>query len=307
MASPSLRYVAPPAAPDTELEPQPVVIYDLPSGGGGGGAVDSVNGKTGEVVLSASDVGARAAGNVPWGEVTGVPTALTAAQAAGTASIRAIGTTATTAAAGNHTHTWDSVTGKPAVIAAGADAAAARAAIGAGTSNLSIGTSGTNAAAGNHTHAWSAITGKPAVIAAGATAAEARTAIGAVADTFQAFVRSSFTGNDMWGGTSQQYGEVISYYSPDRPVAPYIVEVMYEAVLTTPPLTQHVANKNDISPFVSLGGAMPGFVTVMKPDGTSVAGPMRSDDTFTYLSIPLDVYTNIEEGDTVTYSVKIML
>ena len=36
--------------------------------------------------------------------LSGVPAALTSAQAAGTPSIRAIGTTATTAAAGNHTH-----------------------------------------------------------------------------------------------------------------------------------------------------------------------------------------------------------
>lgn len=44
-------------------------------------------------------------GAVAWGDITGVPVALTAAQAAGTPSIRAIGATATTAAAGNHTHT----------------------------------------------------------------------------------------------------------------------------------------------------------------------------------------------------------
>ncbi len=39
-----------------------------------------------------------------WNDVTGIPAALTSAQAAGTASIRAIGTTATTAAAGDHDH-----------------------------------------------------------------------------------------------------------------------------------------------------------------------------------------------------------
>ena len=44
-------------------------------------------------------------GATAWNDIAGVPVALTAAQAAGTASIRAIGTTATTAAAGNHTHT----------------------------------------------------------------------------------------------------------------------------------------------------------------------------------------------------------
>ena len=39
-----------------------------------------------------------------WDDVTGKPAALTSAQAAGTASIRAIGTSATTAAAGDHDH-----------------------------------------------------------------------------------------------------------------------------------------------------------------------------------------------------------
>lgn len=42
---------------------------------------------------------------VAWADITGIPAALTAAQAAATPSIRAIGTTATTAAAGSHTHT----------------------------------------------------------------------------------------------------------------------------------------------------------------------------------------------------------
>lgn len=59
MATPTLKYVAP-TVPEGELSlaPEPVVIYGVPSGGGGGGAVDSVNGKTGTVVLVASDVGA---------------------------------------------------------------------------------------------------------------------------------------------------------------------------------------------------------------------------------------------------------
>ena len=84
------------------------------SGGGGGGAVDSVNGETGIVVLDAADVGARPDTYVP---------------------------------------AWSEVTSKPAVIAAGADEATARSAIGAGTSNLAIGTTGTTAMAGNKTAA----------------------------------------------------------------------------------------------------------------------------------------------------------
>lgn len=59
MATPTLKYVAP-TTPEAELTfaPEPVVIYGVPSGGGGGGDVASVNGKTGTVVLTASDVGA---------------------------------------------------------------------------------------------------------------------------------------------------------------------------------------------------------------------------------------------------------
>lgn len=45
--------------------------------------------------------------------------------------------------------TWSTLSGKPAVIASGADAASARTAIGAGTSNLTLGTTGSTAAAGN--------------------------------------------------------------------------------------------------------------------------------------------------------------
>ncbi|AXN53921.1 hypothetical protein SEA_RABINOVISH_100 [Mycobacterium phage Rabinovish] len=75
--------------------------------------------------------------------------------------------------------TWDTLSGKPAVIAAGATQAAARSAIGAGTSSLALGTTSTTAKAGDYQPTWAQVTGKPAVIAAGADAAEARTAIGA--------------------------------------------------------------------------------------------------------------------------------
>ena len=85
---------------------------------------------------------------VTWGDVTGKPATFPPT----------IGTTATTAMAGNTpippAATWANLSGKPAVIGAGADAAAARTAIGAGTgnSNLAIGTTASTAAAGNHNH-----------------------------------------------------------------------------------------------------------------------------------------------------------
>lgn len=49
------------------------------------------------------------------------------------------------------TSAWNDITGKPAVIAAGVDQAAARTVIGAGTSNLVIGTTSTTAKAGDYT------------------------------------------------------------------------------------------------------------------------------------------------------------
>ncbi len=73
-----------------------------------------------------------------------------------------------TGGGGGGSTAWADVTGKPAVIAAGADAATARAAIGAGTSSLTIGTTVSTAMAGN----------KTAADLGGATAAQ-----GAKADT----------------------------------------------------------------------------------------------------------------------------
>lgn len=70
-----------------------------------------------------------------WGTVSGKPTTFPPT----------IGTTAATAKAGNYQPAWDDITGKPAVIAAGADAAAARTAIGAGTPyNLPAATTSAN-------------------------------------------------------------------------------------------------------------------------------------------------------------------
>ncbi|MCY4781704.1 hypothetical protein ORI89_18785 [Sphingobacterium sp. UT-1RO-CII-1] len=54
------------------------------------------------------------------------------------------------------TVTWSTLSGKPAVIAAGADAADARNSIGAGTSDLVIGTTAETAAKGDHNHAVAA-------------------------------------------------------------------------------------------------------------------------------------------------------
>jgi len=100
-----------------------------------------------------------------WEDLTDAPEAPTWTTLSGKPATfpPTIGTTATTAMAGNTpippAATWANLSGKPAVIAAGADAAAARTAIGAGTSNLAIGTTASTAAAGNHTHTISDVAG----------------------------------------------------------------------------------------------------------------------------------------------------
>jgi hypothetical protein len=74
-----------------------------------------------------------------WGDLTGIPAALTSPPAAGTPGIRALGTGATQAAAGNHTHDIEDV------------------------ANLQDALDGKQAAgsyaAASHTHAFSALAG----------------------------------------------------------------------------------------------------------------------------------------------------
>ena len=75
-----------------------------------------------------------------------------------------IGTTSTTAKAGDYQPSSSNITdattiGKALLVAT--DAAAARTAIGAGTSSLAIGTTSSTAKAGNYVPTWSEITSKP--------------------------------------------------------------------------------------------------------------------------------------------------
>jgi hypothetical protein len=79
---------------------------------------------------------------------------------------------------------WNTITNKPAVIAAGADQATARAAIGAGTSSLTLAGNGSAATASHsdHTHTTTGITDMTATgqaVATAVNAAAARSAIGA--------------------------------------------------------------------------------------------------------------------------------
>ena len=80
---------------------------------------------------------------------------------AGNTALLKVGTAATDAKAGNYQPTAENISNATATgisLIKATDAAAARTAIGAGTSNLAIGTTATTAAAGNHTHAASAVT-----------------------------------------------------------------------------------------------------------------------------------------------------
>lgn len=80
---------------------------------------------------------------------------------------------------------WGNITGKPAVIAAGANAAAARTAIGAGTSSLVIGTTASTAMAGDKFTQGSAVTNVGLQTVSGedatAVATSAATAVNVVA------------------------------------------------------------------------------------------------------------------------------
>ncbi|TXH10487.1 MAG: hypothetical protein E6R04_05285 [Spirochaetes bacterium] len=176
-------------------------------GGGGGGAVDSVNGETSVVVLDAADVGADPAGTAAFlvGALT-IPDspddigAATAAQGAKAdtavqpAALTAYATDAElavglgTKANTSHGHVIADTTGLQAALDAKADDLGAddnyvtdaeKAALHAHSNKAALDlVSGTNT--GDQVlPTWSTISGKPAVVAAGATQADARTAIGA--------------------------------------------------------------------------------------------------------------------------------
>lgn len=87
MATPTLKYVEP-TTPEAQLafKPEPVEIYGLPEGG---------------------------AGTTDWADITGKPATFAPT----------IGTTATTAKAGNYAPAWGDVTGKPTTFPPAAHAA----------------------------------------------------------------------------------------------------------------------------------------------------------------------------------------
>lgn len=147
--------------------------------------VTAGTGLTGGGDLSANRTLTVAYGSASGTAVQGNDARVTADQVAGTASIRTLGTGAQQAAAGNHTHTAtgisDSTTVGRSVLTA-VDAAAARTAIGAGTSSLALGTTNTTAKAGDYQPTAANISDSTATgrsVLTAADAAAARTAIGA--------------------------------------------------------------------------------------------------------------------------------
>ena len=164
--------------------------------------VQSVAGRTGAVTLSQADVSGTVASNDARlsdarpptihthiiGDVTGLQAAL---DSKGTSNL-ALGTTGTTAKAGNWVPAWTEVTGKPSTFAPTIGSTASTAVAGndprltdartptththiiadvtglqgaldsKGTSNLTLGTTSSTAKAGDWVPAWSDVTGKPA-------------------------------------------------------------------------------------------------------------------------------------------------
>lgn len=129
--------------------------------------VTSVNTQTGVVVLAAADVGARPAGAIPQGDVTNLVSDLSGK------------------APTSHTHTATGISDSTTVgrnVLTAADAATARTAIGAGTSDLALGTTGSTAKAGNYQPAAANISDSTAIgrtVLTAADAAAVRTAIAA--------------------------------------------------------------------------------------------------------------------------------
>jgi len=170
-------------AVSVESTPTQITVTDgvfVDSGAGGGGAVASVNGETGVVVLSAADVGAATtvqgakadtavqpgalaavATTGAYTDLTGKPTLGTAAaldipatgNATGGQVVKGTDTRLTDARTPTtHTHTASQISDASTIgktVLTSVDAAAVRTAIGAGTSSLALGTTGTTAAAGN--------------------------------------------------------------------------------------------------------------------------------------------------------------
>lgn len=210
-------------------------------GGGGGGDVASVNGQIGAVSLDATDVGARADDWVPdWTDVANKPASFTpSTHAHAVSEVTGLQAALDAKAASTHAHPASDISNSTSVgrsVLTAADAAAARTAIGAGTSNLAIGTTASTAKAGNYAPAAADIsdstaTGRSVLTAASQSAA--RTAIGAGTSSLALGTTGSTAKAGNWtpGYADVPAGSTIAvFYSagwPARPTARTDVCVMW--------------------------------------------------------------------------------
>lgn len=107
---------------------------------------------TSNLTIGTTATTAKAGNYVPaWSEVTGKPATFTPT----------IGTTASTAKAGNYQPTAANISDASEIgrtVLTATNASAVRTAIGAGTSNLTLGSTASTAAAGNHSHTATQVT-----------------------------------------------------------------------------------------------------------------------------------------------------
>lgn len=140
------------AALDTDGDVIDAAGVKVTGGGGGGGGASTWDELTGKPTTFPPSTHSH-----PIGQVTGLQSALDG-KAATNHNHDGIYVKPADLPAPQPAPTWDTLTGKPAVIAAGTSQTAARDAIGAGTSSLQLGTGSTTAARGDHGHDLNAVT-----------------------------------------------------------------------------------------------------------------------------------------------------